>query len=183
MRRPSAARKGRASNREKRKASQMTNLTRRNFVKGAAVAGSAATMLSMAACGGSDSSTTDGGEKKKVLRFGQSNAKLGLDMQKSTNSGSSSVSDCVFEAPLRWTEDNELVPCLLTEIPTFEDDGVTLHCTLKEGIKCHDGSTLTANDVKFTFERMFKPETAAKSTYMYDLIKGAQAIPQALRPQ
>ncbi len=154
----------------------MTNLTRRNFVKGAAVAGSAATMLSMAACGGSgsDSSTTDGGEKKKVLRFGQSNAKLGLDMQKSTNSGSSSVSDCVFEAPLRWTEDNELVPCLLTEIPTFEDDGVTLHCTLKEGIKCHDGSTLTANDVKFTFERMFKPETAAKSTYMYDLIKGAK---------
>ena len=122
MRRPSAARKGRASNREKRKASQMTNLTRRNFVKGAAVAGSAATMLSMAACGGSgsDSSTTDGGEKKKVLRFGQSNAKLGLDMQKSTSSGSSSVSDCVFEAPLRWTEDNELVPCLLTEIPTFE---------------------------------------------------------------
>ena len=152
----------------------MTNLTRRNFVKGAAVAGSAATMLSMAACGGSDSSTTDGGEKKKVLRFGQSNAKLGLDMQKSTSSGSSSVSDCVFEAPLRWTEDNELVPCLLTEIPTFEDDGVTLHCTLKEGIKCHDGSTLTANDVKFTFERMFKPETAAKSTYMYDLIKGAK---------
>ena len=152
----------------------MTNLTRRNFVKGAAVAGSAATMLSMAACGGSDSSTTDGGEKKKVLRFGQSNAKLGLDMQKSTSSGSSSVSDCVFEAPLRWTEDNELVPCLLTEVPTFEDDGVTLHCTLKEGIKCHDGSTLTANDVKFTFERMFKPETAAKSTYMYDLIKGAK---------
>ena len=44
----------------------MTNLTRRNFVKGAAVAGSAATMLSMAACGGSDCSTTDGGEKKKV---------------------------------------------------------------------------------------------------------------------
>ena len=154
----------------------MTNLTRRNFVKGAAAAGSAATMLSMAACGGSgsDSSTTDGGEKKKVLRFGQSNAKLGLDMQKSTNSGSSSVSECVFEAPLRWTEDNELVPCLLTEIPTFEDDGVTLHCTLKEGIKCHDGSTLTANDVKYTFERMFKPETAAKSTYMYDLIKGAK---------
>ena len=153
----------------------MANLTRRNFVKGAALAGSAATMLSMAACGGSsDSSTTDTGSKKKVLRFGQSNAKQGLDMQKSTNSGSSSISDCIFEAPLRWTEDNELVPCLLTEIPTFEADGVTLHCTLKEGIKCHDGSTLTANDVKYTFERMFTPATAAKSTYMYDLIKGAK---------
>ncbi len=94
-------------------------------------------------------------------------------MQKSTNSGSSSISESIFEAPLRWTEDNELVPCLLTEVPTFEADGVTLHCTLKDNIKCHDGSTLTANDVKYTFERMFTPATGAKSTYMYDRIKGA----------
>ncbi|QOY61241.1 ABC transporter substrate-binding protein [Thermophilibacter immobilis] len=149
-------------------------MTRRSFLKGAALTGASASAATLAGCGGSDGgSTTDGGAKKKILRFGQTNAKLGLDMQKSTNSGSSSIADSVFEAPLRWTEDNELVTCLLTEIPTFEDDGVTLHCTLKDNILCHDGSTLTASDVKFTFERMFTPSTAAKSTYMYDLIKGA----------
>lgn len=149
-------------------------MTRRSFLKGAALTGASASAATLAGCGGSDGSpTTDGGTKKKILRFGQTNAKLGLDMQKSTNSSSSSIADSVFEAPLRWTEDNELVACLLTEIPTFEDDGVTLHCTLKDNILCHDGSTLTASDVKFTFERMFTPSTAAKSTYMYDLIKGA----------
>ena len=58
-------------------------------------------------------------------------------------------------------------------MPVFEEDGVTLHCTLKENVKFHDGTTLTANDVKYTFERMFLPATAAKSTYMYDRIKGA----------
>lgn len=148
-------------------------MTRRNFVAGSALAAGAATMLT--ACGGSDdsSSTNSDGSKKKILRWGQSNAKLGLDMQQSTNSGSSAISESIFEAPLRWNEDNELVPCLLTEIPTFEEDGVTLHCELKENIKCHDGSTLTANDVKFTFERMFKPESLGQSTYMYDKIKGA----------
>lgn len=151
-------------------------MTRRSFLKGAALAGSATAAATLAGCDDGGTTTNENGEVKKVLRFGQSNAKLGLDMQKSTNSGSSSIADCIFESPLRWTEENELVPCLLTEVPTFEDDGVTLHCTLKEGIKCHDGSTLTANDVKFSFERMFKPETAAKSTYMYDLIKGAKAM-------
>ena len=156
----------------KTKGSNMTNaISRRNFLKGSVAT---AAVASLAACGSSsDASSSDGGAKKKVLRWGQSNAKLGLDMQKSTNSGSSSISESIFEAPLRWTEDNELVPCLLTEVPTFEADGVTLHCTLKENVKFHDGTTLTANDVKYTFERMFTPATAAKSTYMYDRIKGA----------
>ncbi len=151
------------------------SLSRRSFLKAsAATAGGAAAASMLAACGGAGAA--DSGSKKKVLRFAQSNAKQGLDMQKSTNSGSSSIADCIFESPLRWTEDNELVPCLLKEIPTFEADGVTLHCELKPNIKFHDGSTLTASDVKYSFERMFKPETGGKSTYMYDLIKGAKEM-------
>ncbi len=122
------------------------NLSRRGFVKAAAVAGSAAATMGLAACGGSDNAGSDAsaGDVKKVLRFGQSNAKQGLDMQKSTNSGSSSIADSIFEAPLRWTEDNVLEAVLLTEIPKFEDDGVTLHCELKDGIKFHDGTPCTA---------------------------------------
>lgn len=154
----------------------MASVSRRGFLKGMALAGSGVAATALTACGGSDSSSSDSGSKKKILRFGQANAKQGLDMQKSTNSGSSSIADSIFEAPLRWTEENELVPVLLTEIPHFEDDGVTLHCTLKDGIKCHDGSTLTAKDVKYTFERMFTPATGAKSTYMYDKIKGAKEM-------
>ena len=150
-----------------------TCVSRRTFIKGSGVAAGAVAATGLVGCAGNDGGSADG-SAKKVLRFGQGNAKLGLDMQKSTNSGSSSIADCIFESPLRWTEDNELVACLLTEVPTFEDDGVTLHCTLKEGVKFHNGETLTANDVKYSFERMFKPETAAKSTYMYDRIVGAQ---------
>lgn len=152
-----------------------TNLSRRSFVKGAGLlsCGAAASAV-LSGCGGAPAAEAD--EAKKVLRWAQSNAKQGLDMQKNTNSGMSAVSDPVVEAPLRFTEDNELVPCLLTEIPTVEDDGVTYHCTLKEGIKCHDGSTLTANDVKYSFTRMFLPQTAGLSTYMYDMIVGAQEV-------
>lgn len=155
----------------------MKSVTRRSFLKGSAAAGASAAALGLAACGGSsDSASSGSGETKKILRFGQSNAKEGLDMQKSTNSGESSISESVCEAPLRWTEDNELVTCLLEEVPTFESDGLTLNCKLKKGIKFHDGSELTSKDIKYTFERMFTPSTGAKSTYMYDLIVGASEM-------
>ena len=147
-----------------------SSISRRNFLKGSVAT---AAVASLAACGGSDGGDAADGSKKKIVRWGQGNPKLGLDMQKSTNSGSSNVSDPIFEPLLRWTEENELVPCLLAQMPVFEEDGVTLHCTLKENVKFHDGTTLTANDVKYTFERMFLPATAVKSTYMYDRIKGA----------
>ncbi len=60
----------------------------------------------------------------------------------------------LFVSPLRWTEDNRLVTCLLKEIPTFESDESPLSASSK-GIKFHDGTTLTAKRTLSTFERMF----------------------------
>ncbi len=150
------------------------NMSRRGFVKASAVAGASAML---AACGGNGGSEAAGdGASKKALYFGQSNPKEGFDMQKSTNSGESAIADSIVESPLRWTEDNVLVTTFLTEIPSFEDDGVTLPCEIKEGVKFHDGTPLTSADVKYSFERMFKPATAAKSTYMYDMLAGAKEM-------
>ena len=64
-------------------------ITRRGFVKGAALAGAATATAVLAGCGGEEApATNEDGSVKKILRFGQSNPKLGLDMQISTNSGS-----------------------------------------------------------------------------------------------
>lgn len=150
----------------------MDTITRRNFLKASAVSmGGIAASAMLSACGATDENA--GADKKKIVRFGLANAKVPLDMQRSTNSLSASISDSICESLLRWDETNKLVPVLLESIPQFEADGVTLPCTLKSGVKFHDGSTLTSADVKYTFERMFTPETAAKSTYMYTSILGA----------
>lgn len=146
-------------------------VSRRQFLQGSALAASGVAAMSLVGCGGSGD---DGGDKKKVFRFGQANSKESLDMQKSTNSKSSSAIDHVVETPLRFTEDNELIPCMLKEVPTVESDGVTYKCELNEGMKWHDGTEVKASDIKYTFERMFDPATGAKSTYMYDMIKGAK---------
>lgn len=130
----------------------------------------AAMTISLVGCSGG--SSDESGEK--VFRFGQANPKVGLDMQTNTNSAASSVADNVLEGLYRWNDDNEQECVLATDFPTVSEDGVTYSFELKEGVKFSDGSDLTTEDVKYTFERMFKPETGCQNTYMYDMIVGAK---------
>lgn len=155
-----------------------TTVSRRSFVTGSAAAVAAvAGLAGLAGCGASSTTTTAGsdGEQEKVLLFGQANGKAGLDLQRANDNLAASIADAVVDPLLRITEDLELVPALLKDIPTISDDGLTYTCELKDA-KFSDGTPVTAEDVKYTFERMFLPTTAAKSYSMYTAIKGAQAI-------
>jgi peptide/nickel transport system substrate-binding protein len=53
----------------------------------------------------------------------------------------------------------ELVPAVATEVPTVENggisaDGLTYTFKIREGVKFHDGTDLTADDVKFSWDRV-----------------------------
>lgn len=148
-------------------------MTRRQFL-GASVAAGAMGIL--AGCGGSgsaDDATTSG---KKVLRFAQKNAKVGIDPHFMNDQLAYSLSDPVAEAPCMWDEDGNELPCLLTKMPEVSDDGLTYKLELKSDITCHDGSKLTAADVKWSAERMMWPETKYKSAYMINQIVGADEV-------
>lgn len=155
------------------------SLTRRSFVRGSLGAALAASSLGLAACSGQSkeeptSDTQDTGEPT-VLRFGCSNPKVTFDTQKTSNDVG--VSEAVAEALLNMDPDTkELYPVLLSEMPKVSSDGLTYTCTLKDDVKFHDGSTLRASDVKYTFTRMFLPATKATSIDSYIYIKGAQDI-------
>lgn len=125
--------------------------------------------VSLAGCGGGSSTSGE-----KVFCFGQSNPGDGYDIQKSTNSGVSSVIDNVVEPLIRWNDDNEMELVLLTKFPEVSEDGLTYSFELKEGVKFSDGSDLTSEDVKYTFERMAKIK--GSSSYMYNMIVGYQDV-------
>lgn len=95
-------------------------------------------------------------------------------MQTSTSSRAASIADEVTESLLRFDDDNNEEPVLITDFPTVSDDGLTYSFELKQGVHFTNGTELTSKDVKFTFERMFTPATAAKSTAYFNMIKGAQ---------
>ena len=60
---------------------------------------------------------------------------------------------------LEITPEGEIVP-YLAESYTFSDDGTELTFQLHEGLQCHDGAPLTADDVAYTFQRAADPDNA-----------------------
>lgn len=64
----------------------------------------------------------------------------------------------------------------LAELPEVSEDGKTYTFTLKPGITFADGTPITGEDVKATFERLFAPELASPATGFFTDIVGAEAF-------
>jgi peptide/nickel transport system substrate-binding protein len=72
-------------------------------------------------------------------------------------------------------EGTKKVPDLAESIPTPTDGGKTYTFTLRPGIKFSNGQTLTGQDVKATFERLFKIGNSPNAGTWYNVIEGGDA--------
>jgi len=83
----------------------------------------------------------------------------------------------LFYEPLAgWDAEGNLYPVLAAEIPTKDNgglsaDGTTVTWKLKPGVKWHDGTPFTADDVVFNWEYAANPATAATTIGSYKDIK------------
>ena len=78
----------------------------------------------------------------------------------------------IFDGLIRFDYySNELVPDL-AESWEVGNDSRTFIFKLRKGVKFHNGRELKAEDVKYTFDRLYDPETASPGTWVYDMIVG-----------
>ncbi len=72
----------------------------------------------------------------------------------------------VYEGLFHLTDTGEVVP-LLAASYTMSDDGLTYTFTLQPDVTFHSGKALTSEDVKYSIERVFAPESqsARKSSF------------------
>jgi peptide/nickel transport system substrate-binding protein len=88
----------------------------------------------------------------------------------------------LFYEPLAgWDQEGNLVPILAAEIPTkdndgLKEDGLSVVWKLKQGVKWHDGTPLTADDLIFNWEYAKNPDTAAVSAGKYKEVKAVEKI-------
>lgn len=143
-----------------------------------AVALLAACSIVLAGCGssGSAESTTTANSAQSGETAGSTDAKTkdtlvvavaedvtSLDPQAIVNQKSFSVYCNLYENLVRYNaETKEVEPCLATEWEQIDD--LTYHFTLREGVKFHDGNTMTAEDVIFSFQRA--KDSSVVSTYL-----------------
>src|SRR5919201_2048655 len=73
------------------------------------------------------------------------------------------------------SEGTKIVPDLAESVPKPTNGGKTYTFKLRSGIKFSNGKTLTGNDVKATFERLFKIGNSPNAGTWYNVIQGGDA--------
>jgi peptide/nickel transport system substrate-binding protein len=91
-----------------------------------------------------------------------------LNPHLATGTKDNDASRITLEPLAGYRPDGKLFPILAAEIPTMDNggvsrDGKTVTWKLKQGVKWHDGTEFTADDVVFTYQYMSNEKTAAVS--------------------
>ncbi|MGC3940219.1 ABC transporter substrate-binding protein [Roseobacter sp. EG26] len=81
----------------------------------------------------------------------------------------------VFEGLTRFMADGSIVPGLAKSWE-ISDDGLTYTFTLQEGVTFHDGTTMDAEDVKFSLDRILAEDSANAQKALYSAIAKVDVI-------
>ena len=113
---------------------------------------------------------------EKVLNIEWSKDIQTMDVHKTTDNYQIplSVFDRLLEVQLNDDGSTELVNSLAKEY-SVSDDGLTYSFTLRDDVVFSDGTPLTAQDVKATFDRMFTLKDSVQTDFTSG-IKGAQDV-------
>lgn len=116
--------------------------------------------LPLVACGGQKQEDNSG------LVVATSGDAIALDPIATNDNQSSNVMLQVYEGLVKLdTKTNEIVNCLADKIE--QKDDTTYVVTIKQGVKFHNGETLTANDVVFSLKRAI---TAPNVQHLFNTI-------------
>jgi len=99
-------------------------------------------------------------DSTNVLVMARSADTTGLDPHTQTAFASFRLLELIYEPLVNLDPALNIIPAL-AESWTFSDDSKTLTMNLRQGVKFHDGSDFTSEDVKASFDRILKEETGA----------------------
>lgn len=81
----------------------------------------------------------------------------------------------VFEGLTRFMADGSVVPGL-AESWEISEDGLVYTFTLHEGVTFHDGTTMDAEDVKFSLDRILAEDSANAQKALYSAISAVEVV-------
>ncbi len=140
-------------------------IPRRAFLTHAGrIAGGLAIIPLYASWGGAPAASASTAQPKRggILKFALNTDPPKLDPASSGPTGAiDTVCSMVYSRLVNYKPDVSGVIPDLAEKWDVSPNGKAYTFTLRKGVLWHDGKTLTADDVKFSFDRLFNPKTAA----------------------
>jgi peptide/nickel transport system substrate-binding protein len=160
---------------------QTGTVSRRKFIQSAVLLGLSLASIEaiIAACGTGTSSgpTAVTGPPKRggILKAAFSADPAGFDPQRGPSGMSHVVIEQVYSTLMSLTPDAIPQPELAVS-NEVSSDGLAYTFKLRQGVKFHNGRAFTADDVKFTFERMKDPATASPFKSQWDPIETIKKV-------
>ena len=87
-----------------------------------------------------------------TLRWAAQNDILTMDPHSQNHATTHAVMQYTYEGLTRYSKDYQIEPCLATSWEKVSETQYRFH--LRKGVKFHDGSSFTADDVVFSFGRI-----------------------------
>ncbi|MCK9603739.1 MAG: ABC transporter substrate-binding protein, partial [Candidatus Omnitrophica bacterium] len=88
---------------------------------------------------------------------------------------SAPLQDLIFNKLIRWSSKGDVEPDL-AERWDVSRDGLVYTFYLRKGVKFHDGVECTAEDVKFTFDKIIDPQVNSPFRSSFQLVKDFKVI-------
>ena len=92
-----------------------------------------------------------------------------------TDSASGDIVGLVFNGLLKYNERLEVIGDL-ADSWQISEDGLTLTFTLRPDIRWQDGIPLTAEDIRFTYQKLIDPAVLTPYSSSYELVEGVEAL-------
>ena len=132
---------------------------------------SASTAAGTTGASGATTAAAAGRTTGGVMKLGMQTVPPGFDPNKwwngSAYQGIVNVFDRLYDIDLY---SGKTVPSLAADFPEVPADGKTYTFTLRPNVTFHDGSPLTSEDVKYTFERLVSPDLGSEIASVYNVV-------------
>ena len=103
------------------------------------------------------------------------NDPITLDPQLSNDMTTTHLLSEIFVGLTRFGPDTGIVPGL-AQAWDLSADGRTWTFQLRRGAKFHNGREVKARDIKYSLERILRPETGSPNTWLVEMIEGAKEV-------
>lgn len=117
---------------------------------------------------------SNGPAKEQILQYATDGEPAGLDPHKVPAAASIRIYGKIYNSLVDMDENGEFQPELSESWK--QPDDVTYIFKLKQGVKFHNGREMTADDVKYSFERILNPDTAAVGRSYFSKVQSVEAV-------
>ena len=129
--------------------------------------------IALSACSGDKADDSSKSDESSITIGIPQDIEDSLDPHKAVAAGTEEILFNIFEGLVKPDSDGNLVPAVASDYK-IEDEGKTYTFYLREGIKFHDGTPVTVEDIKYSIERC--ADTSGEGTLLVSAFSNIESV-------